>query len=31
MLEKLDGTPLKRKFLGDQLKVYFAQSKVEFG
>jgi hypothetical protein len=31
MLEELDGTPLKRKFPGDQLKLYFARSRVELG
>jgi hypothetical protein len=31
MLEELDGTPLKRKFPGDQLKLYFARTRLELG
>lgn len=31
MLEELDGTPLKQKFPGDQLKLYFARTRLELG
>jgi len=31
MLEELDGTEMKRKFAGNQLKKYFARKGVELG